>query len=178
MRLVSELWKSVGIVRGVDFTGLYEVSTKGRIRNARNLNIITYRHIDVCGYIETKMYREGRRIRYPIHRLVAIAFLINPNSYDTVNHKDEIKTNNDVNNLEWCSRSYNTTYGTAVERRTAVGRRHFVPVIQIDADGNIVARYNSISEAARAGFNKQMVYNCIHGINGTHRGYRWEIDGM
>ena len=51
MRLVSELWKSIGIVRGIDFTGLYDVSTKGRIRNARNLNIITYRHTDAGGYI-------------------------------------------------------------------------------------------------------------------------------
>ena len=177
MRLVSELWKSIGIVRGVDFTGLYEVSTKGRIRNARNFNIITYRHTDAGGYIETKMYCMGKCVRYPIHRLVAIAFLINPNNYDTVNHKDEVKINNDVNNLEWCSRSYNTTYGTAVERRTAIGRRHFVPVRQIDVDGNIVARYNSISEAAKAGFSKQMIYNCIHGIKRTHRGYRWEIDG-
>lgn len=178
MRLVSELWKSVGVIRGVDFTGLYEVSTKGRIRNARNLNIITYRHIDAGGYIETKMYRDGNRVRYPIHRLVAIAFLINPNNYDTVNHRDEVKTNNDVNNLEWCSRSYNTTYGTAVKRRTAIGRKHFIPVRQIDSNGNIVAIYSSISEAARAGFSKQMIYNCIHRICRSHRGYRWEIDGM
>ena len=176
MRLVSELWKSIGIVRGVDFTGLYEVSTKGRIRNARNLNIITYRHTDAGDYIETKMYCMGKCVRYPIHRLVAIAFLINPNNYDTVNHKDEVKINNDVNNLEWCSRSYNTTYGTAVERRTAIGRKHFVPVRQIDVDGNVVARYNSISEAAKVGFSKQMIYNCIHGIKRTHIGYRWEID--
>lgn len=191
MRLVSELWKSVGIIRGIDFGWKYEVSSKGRLRSIERVyvnrygksfkydgRVITHRRINKNGYVEVKLEIGDISVNYLLHRLVAIAFLINPNEYDTVNHKDEDKTNNDINNLEWCPRGYNTTYGTAVERRTAVGRKHFIPVKQIDLDGNTIAVYNSISEAARAGFSKQMIYNCVHGICGSHKGYHWEIDEM
>lgn len=191
MRLVSELWKSVGVIRGIDFGWKYEVSSKGRLRSIDRVyvnkygkafkydgRIVTYRRINKYGYAEVKLEIGDTSTNCLLHRLVAIAFLINPNKYNTVNHKDENKTNNDVNNLEWCTCGYNVTYGTAIKRKTAIGRRHFVPVKQIDSDGNVVATYSSMHEAGRAGFSKQMIYNCIHGICKSHKGYRWEIDGM
>lgn len=64
------------------------------------------------GYERVTLWENGKKFNMSVHRLVATAFIDNPNGYDEVNHKDEDKTNNNVNNLEWCSHKYNMNYGT------------------------------------------------------------------
>ena len=72
--------------------------------------------VNSFGYKQINLYKDGKMKRYLVHRLVAIAFIPNPNNLPVVNHKDECKSNNNVNNLEWCTYEYNNNYGTKKER--------------------------------------------------------------
>lgn len=105
------------------YEGLYEVSSYGRVRSLdRYVKGKGYRlHkgkvlIPVkskLGYLQLNLYYNGKRHQSKIHRLVAQAFLPNPDNLPMINHKDEDKTNNNVDNLEWCSAKYNVNYGTS-----------------------------------------------------------------
>ena len=122
---MTEEWKDI---KG--YEGLYQVSNLGRVRSLdtyvksgrsatgyrfRKGRILSLRQSD-RGYMYVMF---GDRKAFQVHRLVALAFVPNPNNLPIINHKDENPSNNTVTNLEWCSYSYNNTYGTAQERRTA-----------------------------------------------------------
>jgi len=108
--------------------GIYDVSRYGEIRSCRK----SMEHYSVLlvpaptknGYLHVHLSKDGRSATAKVHRLVAEAFLGNPpDGCDEVNHKDEDKTNNRVDNLEWCSSKYNANYGTAQERKAASFRK-------------------------------------------------------
>ena len=115
-----------------DYEGYYEVDQFGRVFSvertvtvndngrvyekpvkARQLKQWTHNN----GYKMVSLTKDGKTISYYVHRLVAEAFIDNPNGYPMINHKDEDKTNNFIDNLEWCTNEYNVTYGTARERQ-------------------------------------------------------------
>ena len=99
------------------YEGLYQVSNKGRVRN---INKNPYRmmkpHHNQRGYCQVALSSGGTYILVAVHRLVAQAFIPNPNCLPQVNHKDEVKDNNSVDNLEWCNNKYNCGYGTRGKR--------------------------------------------------------------
>lgn len=108
------------------YEGLYQVSNLGRVKSlARKTNnqygkkerLMTQK-LDKDGYKRVGLNKNGKQIYYGVHRLVAQAFISNPNNYPQINHKDENKSNNKVDNLEWCDGKYNQNYGTINERRT------------------------------------------------------------
>lgn len=116
------IWKDVN-----GYEGVYQISNYGDVirlpcRDARGhlrkMKVIKA-HKNRCGYLHLGLYKDGKETKHLVHRLVAEAFLCNPNGYTDVNHKDEDKKNNAVSNLEWCCRSYNCRYGTAQARRVA-----------------------------------------------------------
>lgn len=120
-----EIWKPV-----VGYESLYEVSNFG---NVRSLNYrrtgqkkILSSTTSKEGYKKISLYKEGKMKQVYIHRLVAQAFIPNPNDYPIINHKDENPSNNHVSNLEWCTIAYNNSYGTAIERKVEKlkGRKH------------------------------------------------------
>lgn len=76
------------------------------------------------GYERVTLWENGKKFNVSVHRLVAMAFIDNPNGYDEVNHKDENKTNNNVDNLEWCSHIYNMNYGTRNKRIVETRKRN------------------------------------------------------
>ena len=116
-----EIWKPVK-----EFEDLYEVSNIGRVRSLRRNKILsTPNRIAGRGYPFLYLYRNGKRDSQMVHRLVAKAFIPNPNNYDEVNHKDEDATNNVVTNLEWCTHSYNMNYGT---RNYRAGKANARPI--------------------------------------------------
>ena len=114
---MEEKWRDI---RG--YEGLYQVSNLGRVRSLRDnhgkcrekiLKACNYSH----GYKYVNLYSEGVLKKFLIHRLVAETFIDNPNNYSQVNHRDENKSNNKLENLEWCTVKYNSNYGTRNIRR-------------------------------------------------------------
>lgn len=99
------------------YEGLYQVSNMGNVKslNKRKGRILKPQK-DSDGYLQVNLYKQGKLKHHKIHRLVAQAFIDNPNNYEEVNHRDEDKTNNNVTNLEWCTRLYNHNYGTINQR--------------------------------------------------------------
>lgn len=119
------------------------------------------------GYLHLTLWN-GRKITHSIHRLVAEAFIPNPNNLPQVNHKDENKSNNNVDNLEWCTAKYNTTYGKGFIRRLQ-------PVVQKNEKGEVIQRWNSIKEASDVLHIKyQNISRVCRGIRKTCGGYQWE----
>ena len=104
-----EEWKNV-----IGYEGLYEVSNKGNVRNVRRNTLLKLSKTNY-GYIQVYLYKNGIRTGLKVHRLVAQAFIPNPDNLPEVNHKDENPINNSVNNLEWCDHKYNVNYGHRTE---------------------------------------------------------------
>ena len=111
-----EEWRDV-----VGYEGLYMVSNCGRVKSLKFSNGKREKIMKLSdrgnGYLRVSLSKDGESKHYNVHRLVAIAFIPNPDNLPYVNHKDECKTNNNVDNLEWCTVEYNNTYGTAKERQ-------------------------------------------------------------
>ena len=112
---MDEVWKDIE-----GYEGLYQVSNLGNVRSLKyaggNKVKLLKQYTDKKGYKRIGLYKNGKYKLYMVHRLVTIAFIPNPNNLPIINHKDEDKTNNNVNNLEWCTYEYNNTYGTARKR--------------------------------------------------------------
>lgn len=160
----KEIWKPV---KG--YEGLYEVSNLGRVRRLwpisghyRMLKTFVRNHEQ--GYWAVNLSKGGKMRTLSVHRLVAEAFIPNPNNLPEVNHKDENKSNSHVENLEWCTAKYNSNYGTGISRRAAKRRNHpklSYPVGQYDKEGNLIETYPSISEAERVtGISKVSIRLC------------------
>lgn len=121
---MEELWKDIGIVKGVDLSGLYQISNLGRVKSLERYDVsgrlIREKILKPCpehyGYLVVTLCTGTISKVFKVHRLVAEAFIPNPNNLPQINHKDEDKTNNNVNNLEWCTSEYNANYGTRNER--------------------------------------------------------------
>lgn len=176
---MEEIWKDI-----VGYEGLYQVSNLGRVRSldryvlhkqsVRKLHkgciMNPYR---ITGYPAVHLSKDGQKKGFLVHRLVATAFIPNPNNLPEVNHKDESRTNNIVDNLEWCTVLENNVYGTKIERQTAKIRK---PVLQYDLSGNFIKEWQSAVAAEReiAGKFTSAIMKCASGTNKTAYGYIWQ----
>lgn len=107
------------------YNGVYYISDLGRVKSRKNgIERILKGDENNCGYIRVTLYRNGRKTRHFVHRLVAEHFIPNPCNYNMVNHKNEIKYDNRLENLEWCDGSYNQLYGT-IRIRKSIGRKRY-----------------------------------------------------
>lgn len=164
----KEIWKPI---KG--YEGLYEVSNLGRVRRlwpiTHHTRIVKpfLRGKPPRDYLAVNLSKDNKLRTHSIHRLVASAFIPNPNNLPMVNHKDENKRNPRVENLEWCDNLYNNRYGTVCERRSLAlinNPKTSFPIAQSDLNGNIIAIYPSISEAARStGIAKVLIRLCVSG---------------
>lgn len=165
----------------VGYEGKYEVSNLGRVRSLNYLRTgkakLLKQQLDKHGYKRVGLYEDGKAKSLLVHRLVAMAFLPNPNNLPMVNHKDENKTNNNVSNLEWCTVSYNNNYGTRNERVGKKTRKQMTgkkgkdaprskPILMYDKEGNFIKRFDSTADANEY-FGKD---RCCSGINDCLRG--------
>lgn len=188
----QEIWKPIQ-----GFEGYYEVSSLGSVRSVSHIcysayfrngrmvpgKVLHQTQNARSGYMSVMLSKDGVKTRCYVHRLVAMAFLPNPNNLPQVNHKDQVRQNNRVSNLEWCSVAYNTTYADAVEqhREGFLKSGYAKRIYQYTENGELVGSYRNGEEAARAtGLNGRNIRQATTGVssqgysNGNkYRGYIW-----
>ena len=158
-------WKSVK-----KYNGLYLISDTGKVFSVQTNRIMKTHHIK-GGYEKVELTVDGKARKEFVHRLVADAFLPNPDNLPCVNHKDENPSNNSVENLEWCTYEYNSKYGTCQERRVAhtkyqhgAERPNARKVYRYDMSGNLIAEYPSVADASKdTGYNKKSIAKACNG---------------
>lgn len=165
------------------YEGLYEVSIDGEVRSLERIDCrgqlrkerILKPRKKRGGYLRVNLCRDGKVKTHPIHRLVAEAWLKNPDNLPCINHKDENPSNNHVSNLEFCTYQYNNTFGTAIQRRTEknTNGKKSIPVVALDKQGRIVHVFPSTREAGRNGFNQGAVSACCRKVKKTYKGLIW-----
>ena len=167
----EEIWKDI---KG--FEGKFQVSNCGRVKS------LNYRRTgkekilcpfnNMHGYLQINLWKGGKYKTYKVHRLVLMTFspVADMDKLD-INHKDECKTNNNLSNLEWCTRGYNNNYGTHNAR---VAEKKSIPIVQLTIGGKYIRSWKSAHDAERTGgFNNGNINNCCKGRHKTHGGFRW-----
>ena len=161
----------------------YEVSDQGGVRSSDRLVTMTIRGTecqslrrgrtlkpakDNCGYLNVRLSKDGKSRSFYVHRLVAAAFIPNPDNFPQVNHKDEDKTNNVAKNLEWCTAKRNSSYGTRPARLQT-------KVAKYTIDGELLQVYDSVKAAAvDTGCHYTSISHCCRGDLKTSHGFVWK----
>lgn len=159
MQVMNEIWKQYKDTN-------YEVSNLGNVRNIK-----TKRVLKPCktpdGYFEVYLHKDGKRKYKLVHRLVAEVFIPNHQNLPQINHRDEDKTNNTVENLEWCTAEYNLNYGTRIKKLSK-------PVLQLRMDGSLVRIWSSTAEVQRQlHYSSGNISMCCNGKYKQAYGYKW-----
>lgn len=167
-----EIWKDVK-----DYEGLYQVSNLGRVKSlgndkTRKEKILKLKN--VRGYLLIKLCKDGKQKFFAVHRLVAQHFIPNSLNLPEINHKDENKENNCLENLEWCDRTYNINYGTRNER---VAEKRSKNVYQYDISGNFIREWKSAYEIQREiGCSQGNISDCCRGKRKSVYKFIWTYE--
>lgn len=169
-----EKWKKID-----EFDG-YFVSNKGRIKGIKVLKPLETN----CGYFRVCLYKNGKKCYRLIHRLVADAFIPNLDNFPCVNHKDEDKSNNSVENLEWCDYQYNNIYNNrhvhcgekiseSKKGKSGSSTKKRI-VLQFNSDGVLINKFESTQDASRKTLYSQssICTACLN--NREYKGYVWK----
>ena len=175
MKHTSETFLSVP-----GYEGLYEVSNLGNVKTLRKGRLLT-QCSDKNGYKGVCLTKDGKSRTIQVHRLVAMAFLPNPENLPEVNHKDESHDNNCVENLEWISKKGNRNYGTYRERMSKTQKEkgtHSKSISAYDKKTLVfVKSYDSITEAEKElGLSKGSIGQALSGRTKTSGGYIWKYN--
>lgn len=165
-----EQWKDI---KG--YEGLYQVSNMGVIRSLYTGKILKAKK-ETNGYMRVKLYKDGKGKSHTVHRIVAEHFIPNPYNLPQVNHKNEIKTDNRVENLEWCDAKYNLSYNNGQRKRAdknTNGKCSKI-VLQYTLDGVFIAEYPSTHEVQRQlGYYNGHISECCRGERKQRFGFVW-----
>ena len=149
---MKEKWKDV-----LDYEGLYMVSNLGRVKHLPRTSgggfgsryigeYLLKPKLEYNGYLRVGLSRNYKMRYVSVHRIVAQSFISNPYNYPVINHKNENKQDNRVENLEWCTSKYNSNYGTSIDRRRKAQSKK---VYQYALNGSYMAEFQSATEAAK-----------------------------
>ena len=170
---MKEIWKDIP-----EFEGLYRISNTGKVMTLHNnRNRLLTLKINNTGYAWVELSKNGKRKQFLVHRLVAMGFLDNPNNYPVINHKDENRLNNSVDNLEWCTLSYNTKYSIKLhpDRLHRNGKLMKIKINQYSLDGEFVRTWdNSRTIFKETGMSDYSISQCCLGIRNKAYGYKWQ----
>ena len=162
----EEEWRDV-----LEFEELYQVSNFGNVRTVKNGEAEMSQQENRNGYMTVHLRNKGVERRAMVHRLVAEAFIPNPDELRDVNHKNGDKSDNRVENLEWVSHSDNMAHSF---RELGKNVRH---IVQLDLDNNFIERWNSIIEASEAtGICRTDIGECCRGNRKHTKGYKWKYE--
>lgn len=170
---MTEIWKDIA-----GYEGIYQVSNTGKIKSFQRWKrakspdeYLLKQYVANNGYCQVTLYRDGGKRKFLVHRLVAEAFIPNPNGYGYINHMDENKENNRADNLEWCTIQYNNAYGTArLRKMLTIG----YPVEQRLSTGQLLATYVSVAVASEiTGASHKDICACIRGQLNSAGGFAW-----
>lgn len=159
---MKEKWKDIP-----DYEGLYQISDLGRVKNSKNQILKSSKRYD--GYVKVNLSKNGEKKTYYLHRLVVSAFWGESSSTLHINHKDENKSNNSLDNLELCNQKYNNNYGTRGRR---ISKSLAKKVDQYDLNGNFIKTWNSHKEAEKV----LHIFNISYVLSNRRRsagGYIW-----
>ena len=165
MREINEIWRDIS-----GYEGIYQVSSLGRIKsmdrvdcdNRHRKERILKPRKNSKGYLMVCLCKDGKKKMYKVHKLVSNTFLPNPNKLETINHINEIKTDNRVDNLEWMTNKDNVRYSQAVS------------VNQFTFDGRFIRTWDCIMEVEyQLGFNHTNICQCCKGKLKSAYGYQW-----
>lgn len=185
-KYINEVWRPV-----VGYYGLYEVSNFGRVRSlprngtinkVRILKLWTVRY----GYLKATLSKDNKVKAFSVHRLVAMAFLPNPNNLPFINHKDYNTSNNYVHvnedgtvdpaksNIEWCSVQYNNTYGDRLEKASWGCRK---PILQFTNEDVFIKRWpgGGVQIHEELGYSRSQISSCCHGRIKTYKDCIWKF---
>ena len=170
----------------------YQVSNFGRIKSLERIDNnnhlvkerILKQSTNKYGYQQVHLCRDGKQKMLYVHRLVAMAFIDNPNNYEQVNHKDENKCNNHVDNLEWCDCKYNCNYGSFIEKHSGENNPMYgklgkdnpnaKQIIQLTLGGDCIKLWDSMMDIKRTlGYNQGNIGSCCRGERKSAHGYKW-----
>ena len=173
----GEVWRDV-----VGYEGLYKVSDRGNVFSVERLNSRGHKCggrilkpiYNRGGYLTFDLCKNGKVKTKSTHRLVAEAFIPNPNGLPQVNHIDEVKVNNNVENLEWCDTSHNINHG---ERNKKVSQKLSKKVIGVNIKTSEIITFRSTVEARSKGYFavSQACRGAYYGGN-LYKGYRWSYE--
>lgn len=147
-----------------EYEGLYAVTSCGKVWSYRSKKFLE--PYKMGEYLGVALYKDGKRKNYYIHRLVAEAYIPNPNGYKIINHKDENKYNNCINNLEWCTSKYNNEYSGNTLAATKSNYRK----VKCVETGEI---FESI-KSAKDKYKINNISAACRGVQKTAGGYHWE----
>lgn len=173
---MEEIWKDIE-----GYEGYYQISNLGRVKSLNRIckhpSGVTRRvnerimkfDINKLGYLRVHLAKDGTDKKISVHRLVAQAFIPNPDNYPIVNHKDENPSNNNIKNLEWCDIKYNNTYGNKIKKL-------YKEIIQLNKEGKIIKYYpNTVQASKETGIVRCTITNCLNGRTKTAGGYIWKF---
>lgn len=162
---MNEIWKQIA-----DYDG-YFISSLGRVKSTKQWNgsseRILKQGISKKGYSVVVLSKNNNTKTFLVHRLVAFAFIPNPQNFNQINHINEIKTDNRVENLEWCTNSYNMSYGSRLLKQI---QKCSKPVLCVETD---VVYPSEIDAARKNNLNQGNISNCCNGRNKTCGGFHW-----
>lgn len=173
---MQEIWKDIK-----DYEGLYQISNLGRVKSLMGWNFgkNDYEKREKVlkpskgEYEKVVLFKNGKNKTYAVHRLVAKTFIPNLDNKPQVNHKDENKQNNCVDNLEWCTHKENMNYGTKQDRESRIKTKY--NVLQYDLNDNLIKVWFNLREITlNTNYKKSNIMSCCNHKSKTAYGYKWK----